>query len=229
MTDNWNSGVSDNWTNGSDWSTGSPPASSDSATIAAAGTFTVTIDSSVAADSLTINDAGATVADTNGGTLAITDTLAINAGTFLLGAGSTLSGGTVSLGSSGIFVADGGTLSGVTFQGTLNLNAANASLYAAGDLNVEAADGGSGTINLTGNEAALIYTESATLDNVTVDLGSLDGSYLDGESGTLTLGPGTTLVQSGAAAYLGGYVNNQAFVNLGTITAVYSRGYFSIG
>jgi hypothetical protein len=91
MADDWISGVSDNWNNGSDWSTGSPPTAYDTATIAAPGTYTVTINSSVAADSLTINDAGATVTDTNGGTLAITNSLAITAGTFSLGAGSTLS------------------------------------------------------------------------------------------------------------------------------------------
>ncbi len=226
--DTWNSGVSGNWTVGSDWSTGSAPTSSNDVTIAAAGTYIVTINSSVAANSLTINDASATVADTSGGTLAISTTLAITAGTFSLGSGSTLSGGTVSLGSSGVFAAAGGTLNGVTYQGVLDLSAGNALLYAAGGLTVKSAGGGSGTIDLTGDQAALIYTGTATLDNVTVDIGSVNGSYLDGESGTLTLGSGANLVQIGAQAYLGEFYNAEAFVNLGTITAGYSGGFFNI-
>ena len=228
MADNWNSGVSDNWTNGSDWSTGSTPTSSDDATISAAGSYTVTINSSVAADSLTINDADATVADTNGGTLAIATTLAITAGTFVLGSGSTLSGGTVSLGSSGIFVAAGGMLNGVTFQGALDLSAANATLYAAGGLTFEGSSGsGAGTINLTGDGAALLYSGNGTLDGATVNIGSAAGSYLDGSGGTLILGTGTTLVQDGTA-YLGGDESGETFVNLGTITAGTAAGYFGV-
>jgi hypothetical protein len=228
MADNWNSGVSDNWTNGSDWSTGSPPSSSDTATIAAAGTYTVTINSSVAANSLTIDDAGATVADTNGGTLAIGSSLAITAGTFVLGPGSTLSGGTVSLGNAGVFVAEGGTLSGVTFEGLLDLSAAGATLYGMGNLTFEGTGGtGAGSINLTGNGAAFLYSGSGTLNDATVNIGSATGSYLDGSGGTLILGTGTTLVQAGTA-YLGGDESGETFVNLGTITAATAAGYFGV-
>jgi hypothetical protein len=227
--DSWNSAVSGNWTAGSDWSTGSAPTSANDATVAVAGTYTVTINSSVAANSLTIDDAGATVADTSGGTLAISTTLAITAGTFSLGSGSTLSGGTVSLGNLGVFTAAGGTLNGVTYQGVLDLSAANALLYAAGSLTVTGAGGsGSGTVNLTGSDAALIYSGTSTINNVTVDIGSVNGSYLDGESGTLTLGPGTRLVQAGAQAYLGDDYNGETFINLGTITAAYGEGSFNI-
>jgi hypothetical protein len=230
MTDNWTSGVTGNWNNGSDWSIGSAPTSYDIATLSAPGAYTVTINSSVAADSLTIDDAGATVADTNGGTLAITTTLAITAGTFSLGSGSTLSGGTISLGGLGVFVAAGGTLSGVTFQGELDLSAANASLYAAGDLTFEGTGGtGAGSVNLTGNGAALLYSGSGTLNSATVNIGSATGSYLDGSGGRLTLGSGTSLIQAGALAFLGEVYNTETFLNLGMIAAGYSGGYFSIG
>jgi hypothetical protein len=171
-----------------------------------------------------------------GGLLDITGDLTNTSATLVLGSGSalgavelsgTITGGTIADAGGGL-IANYGTLNGVTYQGVLDLSASNALLYAAGKLTVEAAGGGSGTINLTGNEAALIYTGTATLNDVTVDLGSVDGSYLDGESGTLTLGSGTSLVQSGVQAYLGDYVNAETFVNQGTITAGYSGGYFNI-
>jgi hypothetical protein len=169
------------------------------------------------------------VAEVSGGTLAITTTLAITAGTFSLGSGSTLSGATVSLGSAGAFAAAGGTLSGVTYQGVLNLTAANAILYAVGDLTFEGSGGtGAGTVNLTGEGAALLYSGSGTLNGATINIGSATGSYLDGTGGTLTLGVGTELVQDGAFAYLGGYTNNEAFINQGAITAGTYGGFFGI-
>ncbi len=227
--DSWNSGVSGNWTMGSDWSTGSAPTSSSTATIAAAGTYIVTINSSVAANSLTINDANATLADTSGGTLAINTTLAIAAGTFSLGTGSTLSGGTVSLGSAGVFAAAGGTLNGVTYQGVLNLSTASAILYGKGNLTFEGTGGtGAGTINLTGSDAALLYSGSGTLNGATINIGSSGADYLDGTGGTLNLGTGTTLVQGGTYAYLGDEEDGETFVNQGMITAGYAGGYFGV-
>jgi hypothetical protein len=159
--DSWKSAVSGNWTTAADWSAGVPTSSND-VTIAVSGKYTVTINSADAANSLTINDATATVSDTSGGTLSITTTLAVTAGTFSLGSGSEISGGTISLGSSGVFLASGGTLSGVSYQGTLGLTGASSSLYLAGNDTFAGTGGtGAGVINLTGSGANL-YVEETT-------------------------------------------------------------------
>lgn len=65
--------LSDNWLTGGEWSSGLPPTSVDNALIAALGMYTVTINSSVAAKSLTLNSANATVQDS--GTLTLIDSL----------------------------------------------------------------------------------------------------------------------------------------------------------
>jgi hypothetical protein len=61
-----------------------------------------------------------------------------------------------------------------------------------------------------------------------MNIGSAGGSYLDGESGTLTFGSATILIQAGAKAVLGEVFNSETFVNQGVLTAGYSGGSFSI-
>jgi hypothetical protein len=73
--DKWKTAVNGNWTTSADWSAGVPTSSND-ATIAVSGTYTVTISSADVANSLTINDANATVSAVSGGTLSLNTTLA---------------------------------------------------------------------------------------------------------------------------------------------------------
>src|SRR5450432_1660789 len=125
----WLSGVSGDWSTGSNWSSGTVPGSGDDVTIAASGTYTVTISDNEAAHSLTLNDAGATVVigAGNNNTFTVGSTLALTAGTLQLNQGSTIVGGTLSA-TGGSFLWNGGELSGVTYDGALNLTSGRAFL-----------------------------------------------------------------------------------------------------
>ena len=65
----------------------SPPTAENPTVIDASGTYTITVSSPDVAQSLTINDAGATILDENGGSLTLGGALAINAGIFELDGG----------------------------------------------------------------------------------------------------------------------------------------------
>ena len=92
-------GGTGNWKVASNWSPGSPagpPKATDSATINATGpAYTVTINSADVAQSLTESSASATV--DNSGSLTLSGTFTLSAGTFILGQGGSLSGGTTKL------------------------------------------------------------------------------------------------------------------------------------
>jgi probable HAF family extracellular repeat protein len=94
----------------SDWNFTSPPNSAIDTEIDANGTYTVTITSADSAKSLTVNDAGATVLDENGGSLTLGGALTIDAGTFELAGSGTLSGETAITNAGTFEVADGFTL-----------------------------------------------------------------------------------------------------------------------
>ena len=69
----------------------------------------------------------------------------------------TLSGGTIEI-AGGAFVCDRGTLSGVTYDGTLDLSRSGASVFlASGTVVNNAAGTGVGTINDTGNGSYLYF------------------------------------------------------------------------
>jgi hypothetical protein len=91
----WIGGTGD-WDLASNWSPGSPagpPKATDAATISATGpAYTVTIDTADVAKSLTENSSSATVDDA--GSLTLSRTFTLSRGTFILGPGGTLSGGT---------------------------------------------------------------------------------------------------------------------------------------
>ena len=250
-TGDWN--VSTNW---SPSSPAGPPTASDSATISATGpAYTVTIDSAAVAKSLTEKSASATVDDI--GSLTLSGTLALSAGTFILGPGGTLSGGTTKV-TSGTFVCDGGTLSGAIFDGPLSLSGSSASVHLAkGTVVNNAAGTGPGTINDTGVDTSLYFDNAQTFNNATINLGNVsyyDYLYSDDVSGAgsqvLTLGSGVTIDVQGYAEIYGttysgdgivdkGVINDttagdrltiagNAFTNAGTITDTASGGSLTI-
>jgi hypothetical protein len=217
-------GVSGDWNVASDWTpSGGPPRSTDSATIGGTGTYTVAVDSSDVAKSLTLSDANATVNDTssltiggafsfsagvfnigpsstpgsldvggtftlNGGalnvdngTLTLGGTLNESSGSITLGSHGTISGGTLDA-TGGAFNWDGGTLSGVTYEGTLNLTGNSATGFVTNGLTMAASSGGgSGTINVTGPNASLDFSNTETISNATINLGNSAGAndYLE--------------------------------------------------
>src|SRR5271157_2491131 len=220
----WIGGTGD-WDLASNWSPGSPagpPKATDTGTISATGpAYTVTIDTADVAKSLTENSASATVDDT--GSLTLSGTFALSAGTFILDSGGTLSGGTTNL-TGGTFVCDGGTLSGVTFDGTLDLSGANASVYlASGTVVNNAAGTGAGTINDTGDGSSLSFDNTQTFNNATINLGNASSySYLSENDSTgagtvLTLGSNATIDESGDAVIKTGNDSGDGIVNQGAI------------
>jgi fibronectin-binding autotransporter adhesin len=230
----WSSAVDGDWNTAADWNGGVPGAGDDTF-IDALGTYTLTISSAEAARSLTIDDAGATVACNN--TLSIGTTLTVSAGTFQLNGGSNILGGILSA-PGGAFAWNGGVLTGVTYQGTLDLSGASAIVHVMGGLTVTGAGGaGPGTIDVTGAGATL-GTAGGTLDNATLNLGSTtpnaNTAIVFEPAGDfnpiLILGSNLNIVHTGGYAVLeipdpqeGEYI-----INNGSITAGVSGSQFLI-
>jgi hypothetical protein len=233
----WASGQSGDWTTAADWTGGVVPGAGDDVTIAAAGTYTVTISTADEAHSLTLDDAKATVSDT--GTLTLGTKLTLTAGTFALDSAGMIVGGTLSA-TGGVFAWDGGALAGVTYDGTLNLSVANASLIVTGGFTATGAGGvGAGTINVTGNAATLRVAGGETLDNATLNIGATPvfGNQLGGvfelydpnDTGSvLTLGKNFNVVHTVGAALIEYNWNDDSIINNGTVTAGASGGVFTI-
>ena len=116
----WKTATSGSWTSSSNWTTGQiRPRSPTTYSSRLPGTYTVSALSQIAARSITLNDASATLTATN--SLSLGGLLSINAGTFLVN-GTTIKGGTIAVGA-GTFLVNAGTFDTMAYQGTLNLGA----------------------------------------------------------------------------------------------------------
>jgi hypothetical protein len=147
MTDiSWASGISGDWSTQSDWDPAQIPGSSDSVTIGASGTYTVTISTAEAVDFLNISAAGATVEDEaaftlgsftlGGGVLGVS-------GTFILD-GGTISGGSIAI-NGGTFQVDNGTLFNTVLNGPGTITVASGGTLTSDNLKISG-----GSIVLTG-------------------------------------------------------------------------------
>ncbi len=237
----WASAVSGNWQTALDWSGGDVPDSADAATINASGSYVVTISSADVAYSLAIDNAGTTVAINSGGTLSLGGVLTLAEGTVELNSGGIVSGGTL-VSTGGNFVWTGGTLSGVTYDGTLNLSPNNSTVYIATSLTANNSAGtGPGTINLTGVSDTISFEGTQTFNNATINLGNTSGYYdyiynydTNNTGSVLTLGPNVIVNQavnetSGyAELYSSGSHTGDGIVNDGTINALAANGTFYI-
>ncbi len=194
-------GVSGNWKTASDWTpAGGPPTSSDSATISATGTYTVTVDSADAASSLTFssadatpNDAGSSASLTIGGTLAMSagalnvatesvasGVLTVNGALDLFGGALNVNaGGQVNLGGTLNYTGGTLTLNGGTIAGAGVVQVSNGAV-----LDVAANSTIASSFALTGGGG---ITGSATL--------TVSGAATFGGSGLLEAGAGTTLLE----------------------------------
>jgi hypothetical protein len=230
MTSNsWKNPVNGDWTDAADWTTGSVPGAGDAVTIAALGTYTVTLYTLGQAASLTLDDSGLLFYDA--GTLAVSGTLALQAGTLDLAYGS-LQGGTLAL-DGGLLQSSGGTLTALAVQGALNLSPTNSLLYVQSGLTLTGAGGsGTGSVALTGYDAALDFIGSQMLNSASISLGNTLGgvatlgiahAFGATAGATLTLGPSLWLRQTGGQGALsignglGGALDDE-LLNHGTIT-----------
>ncbi len=177
-----------------------------------------------------------------GGVVAVTGTLNNAGSTLNVGAGQaqgtltlaggTISGGTIADAGSGL-VFDYGTLSGLTYDGPLNLAASSSSvtISSAGIVLKGAGGSGNGTVTLSGSGARLDLQGTQTLDNATVNL-TASGAYLSQVSvGTLTLGANLTLNDTSASGFegiRGGTSAGYAVINKGAINVTKSTASFYI-
>ena len=230
----WTSAVSSDWATTADWNPASIPGAGDDVTIAVnTAAYTLTIGSSEAVDSVTLNASNATLEVER--TLTLGGVLTLAAGKLELVGGGTIAGGTIAA-AGGSLATSNGTLNGVTYQGTLDLSATSASLTIIDGITLTGAGGtGPGTINLTGLASNLFIDNATTLDNATINLGNASGNATLTNSdpaatgAVLTLGSQLALVQAGANARLqSGASAGDGIVNLGTISAGISHGNFTV-
>ncbi len=154
-----------------------------------------------------------------------------------LASSGSINGGTIKDAGAG-FVWNSGTLSGVTYDGTLDMSAAGSVLkIGAGGLTAKNAAGtGPGTISLTGGGSQLVTVNNQTLDNATINIGAASGNATiydydtTSTNHTTTFGVGLTINQTGANAVLADYVGyaGDGFVNRGKIVAAIVGGRFTI-
>lgn len=228
----WKSSAGGAWETDSNWRGGVAPGAGDDVFIRRAGLYTITIGAPQAVGSLTVNRATATVV--NDSALTVGGALSLDAGTFQLDGGGTIIGGTLSA-TGGAFRWNGGALSGVTYDGTLDLSADFARLTLTDGFTAHGADGtGAGAIDLTGAGAILQVAGGETLDNATLSIGNAGYSILslydpNGATPVLTLGRQFAVVQAGRFAQIDdeGFAD-EGVVNKGAITAAVSGGEFIV-
>ena len=250
----WASAISGNWALSSAWSLtdGGPagagaPTSSDNAIIDPTGSnYTVTINSSDTAQSLTISSANATVALNSGGTLALGGTLNLTAGLLNVAGGTITASGGAGAGAmtlaSGTATFSGSTTigtftqSGGLFNGSGTLTVTGASAFSGGT------QSGSGTTNAQGGAAfsstgfaldgghtlQLGGASTASGTNVQINLNGANPNtgLSDAGSGILTIGNGATFNDQTTSSGLIIFASNRSG-DTGSTAAVNNAGTFT--
>ncbi len=179
--------------------------------------------------------------------LSVTGTLDISGTTLALGTGSsvghlsligTLVGGTIADAGGGLGVTGGAALDGVTYEGLLDVSRPFAQLAIADGITLTDVTGTlPGILMLTGAAARVVVTDTETIDNAVVDLGSAAVVYLGqkippaelaaGPGATLTLGANAVLSQVGSFGILGDAALGQwsdSIVNQGQVISATQAG-----
>ncbi len=241
-------GITGDWSDAGDWNPASgPPTATDATLIAAGGpAYVVSVDSSDAALSLDLSSSSATLDISSGGVLSLATTLLMTSGVLAVGngglleigtgidllggalqldAGGAISGGTLSA-ATGTVAWNGGALSSVTYEGTLNLNKLGAAVvFEAGSKVVKKSGSGPGVINVSGGSADLEFIGSQTVSDETINLGVIsrfvsltveDASNAGNQ--VLTLAGDVTINAAGYALITAGSAAGDGVVNEGFIT-----------
>jgi hypothetical protein len=202
----------------------------------AGGTFTIDATNFTNDGSIIVSNGGV-INLTGAPTAALINSITKSNGTVRIG--GTVNGGTIAAPTGGVG-GDGGTLAGVTYQGTLDLSAANSSLTLAGGTGFFGATGsGAATINFNGGQFQTSYLYALgteTLDNATINIGNAGYGQNDlvnedtaGSGAILTLGSHLTINQVGyTAALTSSNDAGDAIVNDGTIDAGRASGVLDI-
>ena len=207
------------WETGANWNPSGVPAVSDDALIALAGTYTVTIGAVEAPNSVTLNAATATLSIGTGGEL-LGSPLTINAGTLALT--GIILGSTVI--NSGVFTPAGGTLDGVTWQGTFG---GPGSSYQSVNIKdgitlLNLAGTAPGTL-IVGSLYMVNVLDSTPLANMTIDFTAYNNEYLSGPAAAAMVFDTTSLVtQTGSAA--AAFISGATLISNGTIDATSASG-----
>ena len=191
-TSTWKSGTPGNWTTNGRWDPSGQPGANSDVTISVAGTYIATLSSASAAlNSLTINNATATLAITNKGKLNVTgtglgatDTLTMQAGTVEVVSGGVIAATSIAFGgASGILTGAGsvtGILSGAgglvtasngTLDLTSNIAAATGLNYGIGSLGasilkLDGAVGSANTFTLQGTTGDALQLNDVTASSI---------------------------------------------------------------
>ena len=187
----WKSGVSGDWSQAADWSTGLVPGAGDDVTISIAGTYVVTVSTTEAAHSVTLGYSGATLQI--GAKLSVGTSFSATAGKVAIGAFQTLAlAGPTGFGlvnNYGPTVAGPGAL---TTAGTTTLVTQTYSypdLYLSGGVtwtNTGAVNaGGQIDIGVTTSDTAALVNQAGAHFNLTDDVASIV-NYTTNDSSTFT-------------------------------------------
>jgi hypothetical protein len=187
----------------------------DDALISNAGTYTVTLSDTEGPNSITLNDANATLSVTSSG-IVLGSPMTLDAGALALS--GIIIGSTV-VNSGGVFLPNGGTLDGVTWQGPL------AGMAGSGFYSLNIKDGitlenlagtGPGTLDM-GNLYVVNIVDSTPLANMVINFNFFNSIFLNGPaSGALIVASTMTINQSQAGA--AGEITGAALNNSGTIS-----------
>jgi hypothetical protein len=216
------------WSAPANWSTHVVPGVLDTAVITMAGTYTVTVDTTVGIHGLILGGASGQQTFSNGGqAVGITNTFVGANGIISLSGSGTMNGGLMT--NQGTFNWSGGTLSMPmtnAASGTLNINGTSVNLYSpltnAGTIHVS----GSGPLFLYNNQGVYqgaVYNQAGGLFDLQVDQGVANGGFgfeVFVNAGTLQKSSGVATSTIGVA-----YTNS----NSGLVDAESGTVSFSVG
>ena len=191
--------------------------------------YTVSVSGTAAAELLDIDVGNVDFFVADGG---IYQASTIDATLGTLNIGGEITGGTINYNNNAVFLAQGGTLDGVTWQGTLALDAvgvSNALTVTTGLDVLNAAGNGPGTIEITGSGADLDFDSSMTLNgtggNLLINIGTstTQNQFLSiNTDDTLTLGTAVSVSQIAAGSTIDisneGGASGGMIVNDGTMS-----------
>ena len=233
VTSTWSTATSGVWNANGNWinvpalggfpNNGNGGVATYDAVISATGSpYTVTLNTNITVEDLTLNSANATINHT-AGTFTATGAIAISAGTYQLN-GGTISNTVINPSGSGIFLIGASTanlLSGVTINGDLTLNTSAVTRIAGATT--------FGTAHLAGgNLVSLGFAPGYTRNNTVLFEGAAAGNRaieMNGTSGTLTIGAtGVMRTEAGfgGSVFMGGgnyFFGSMTLVNQGLISS----------